>query len=305
MGLTFMMNMDYRPGTSLSRATRRWLTILILTACVPLAHAQPVELADNSSGASAGKAAGDGSGSGALIMLGIGDAISVQVYGRPELAITTYVADDGTVAIPLAGDVAVNGLSPAKAAQRIATAFRVGKLLVDPQVSVLMVQHRSQQVSVLGAVRSPGRFVVESRTTVLDVLAQAGGITETGGDVVVVVRAEKGAKPVRHTIELEGLMQSNMPLPTFTLRGGDSIFVPPAEQFYIYGEVRTPNMYKLEKGMTVLQAISRGGGITARGSSRRIEIKRRNPNGSYQTREVSLSDTVQANDVIRVKESFF
>ena len=300
-----MMKIEHLRDAFLSRAARRWLTIFALTACMPHAHAQTIELADISSSASGGKASSEGTSHDTLIMLGIGDAISVQVYGRPELAITTYVADDGTVAIPLAGDVAVNGLSPAKAAQRIATAFRAGKLLVDPQVSVLMVQHRSQQVSVLGAVRSPGRFVVESRTTVLDVLAQAGGITETGGDVVVVLRAEKGAKPVRHTIELEGLMKPNMPLPTFTLRGGDSVFVPPAEQFYIYGEVRTPNMYKLEKGMTVLQAISRGGGITARGSSRRIEIKRRNPNGSYQTREVSLSDMVQANDVIRVKESFF
>jgi polysaccharide export outer membrane protein len=96
-----------------------------------------------------------------------------------------------------------------------------------------------------------------------------------------------------------------MPVPTLTLRGGDSLFVPPAEQFYIHGEVKAPNMYRLEPGMTVVQAISRGGGVTPRGSSNRIEIQRRKPDGSYKTSSAALGDVLQADDVIRIKERIF
>ena len=240
-----------------------------------------------------------------LLTLGIGDAVSVQVYGRPELATTTYVSDDGTIPVPLAGDVAVAGLSPSQAGQRVATAFRKGDYLVNPQVTVLLVQFRSQQVSVLGAVRSPGRFVVESRTTLLDALAQAGGITESGGDVVAILRPDASGKVVRTTVDLNGLSNGSVPASMPMLRGGDSIFVPEADQFYINGEVQAPNMYRLRAGMTVVQAISRGGGITARGSSSRIEIRRRKADGSYQVRSAELSEIVLPNDVIRIKERIF
>jgi len=244
-------------------------------------------------------------GNAPMLALGVGDAVSVQVYGRPELATTTYVADDGSIPVPLAGSVQVLGLSPFKAGQAVAAAFRKGKFLLDPQVTVFLVQFRSQQVSVLGAVRTPGRFVVESRTTVLDVLAQAGGTTENGGDTVVLLRPDADGNLVRTPINLKGLGSAEQPLPTLTLRGGDSIFVPPADQFYIDGEVHTPNMYRLEPGMTVAQAMSRGGGITPRGSSNRIEIKRRRADGSTLTRDAQLGEPVQANDVIHVKERFF
>lgn len=253
-----------------------------------------------------GKAAAtESSNNGPLLALGIGDAISVQVYGRPELTTTTYVADDGTAPIPLAGNVAVAGLSPAKAGQRIASAFRSGGFLVDPQVTVFMVQNRSQQVSVLGAVKTPGRFSVDSKSTVLDALALAGGTTENGGDVVMVLRPDKSGKVKRFPVDLKGLGKAGTPLPTLTLRGGDSVFVPPAEQFSIHGEVRAPNMYRLESGMTVVQAIARGGGITPRGSSSRIEVRRREADGNYKTRSASFNDPVEANDVIRIKERIF
>lgn len=234
-----------------------------------------------------------------------GDDVALQVYGRPELALTTTVADDGTITVPLAGAIAVAGLSPARAGQRVAAAFRQGRFLVDPQVTLSLAGARGNQVSVLGAVRTPGRFVIEPRTTVLDMLAQAGGITEFGAAMVVLLRPDKTGKVTRYAIDLKGLSQGRMAVPALALRGGDSLFVPPAEQFYILGEVRAPNMYRLEPGMTVVQAISRGGGITPRGSTSRIEIKRRQPDGSYATGSARLGDALQADDVIQVKERLF
>ena len=157
----------------------------------------------------------------------------------------------------------------------------------------------------IGAVRTPGRFVVDSRMTVLDVLAQAGGVAENGGSTVVVMRSDKAGQVTRHIVDLRGLDESERALPTLTVRGGDAIFVPAAEQFSIYGEVNAPNSYRLEPGMTVVEAISRSGGVTPRGSRNRIEIRRAQPSGGFVTRSGSLDDVIQPNDVIRVKERLF
>jgi len=239
-----------------------------------------------------------------MLALGVGDSVSVQVYGRPELTITTYVADDGSIPVPLAGRVHVAGLAPADAAEHIAAAYRDAKFLIDPQVTVLLLQSRSQLVSVLGAVQHPGRYVVEANSTVMDLLAQAGGVAENGARVVYLMRAGADGALERTALDLNGLSRSGVPLPSATLRGGDSVFVPQAEQFYVYGEVSAPNMYRLEPGMTVEQAISRSGGVTARGSRKRIEIRRREGDG-YVTRAGELAELVHAEDVIRVKERIF
>jgi polysaccharide export outer membrane protein len=240
-----------------------------------------------------------------LQTVGIGDTVSMQVFGRPELTTTTAVADDGSISLPLVGTVRVAGDSQSAAAQRIAAAFQSGQYLRKPQVTLLITQSRSQQVSVLGEVRTPGRFVVDGRTTVLDLLALAGGTTERSGDAVFLIRDDGKGKLERQRIDLKGLQSDQVPLPSLALRGGDSIYVPPFEQYYIYGAVTQPNMYRLESSMTVLQAISRSGGLTQFANEKRIEIKRRNADGTFKTNRALLTDGVQPDDVIYVKESRF
>jgi polysaccharide export outer membrane protein len=240
-----------------------------------------------------------------LVQLGAGDVLNVQFYGLPDLETTTYIADDGTITMPLAGAVHVAGRSPSAAAQEIANAFRQGQLLLNPQVSVLVTQSRSQQVSVLGEVRNPGRFVIDSTTSLLDLLAQAGGTNERSGDTVFVIRPDGAGNLERHAVQLMGLQDGQVALNFPALRGGDAVFVPPADQFYIYGEVQSPNMYRLEPGMTVLQAISRSGGLTDVASRRRVRVKRRAADGTVVTTKVDPGERVQPNDVIYVKDSLF
>ena len=139
------------------------LVLALVLVLLPNAGAAALELADASVATDAASPQ-DARATSPMLALGVGDAVSVQVYGRPELAITTYVADDGSIPVPLAGNVQVQGLSPSDAGQAVAAAFTKGKFLLNPQVTVFLVQFRSQQVSVLGAVRTPGRFIVESRT---------------------------------------------------------------------------------------------------------------------------------------------
>ena len=240
-----------------------------------------------------------------LLQLGVGDVLNVQVYGRPELTTTTYIADDGTITMPLAGPVPIVGLSPAAAASEVAAAFRKAQLLRDPQITILLMQSRSQQVSVLGEVRAPGRFPVDSTTSVLDLLAAAGGTTETSGDTVFVIRPDAKGNLERHPVSLRGLEDGRESLQFLVLRGGDAVFVPTAEQFYIYGEVQAPNMYRLEPEMTVQQAIARSGGLTPLATTRRIEVKRRAADGTVVERKLTLADRVQPGDVIYIREGRF
>lgn len=239
-----------------------------------------------------------------LLQLGPGDSVSVQVYGQPDMANTAYVGDDGTIPIPLAGNVQVAGLSPAQAGGRIEAAFRDHKILVDPHVTLTVVQTRSQRVSVLGQVGTPGRYPIESNTSILDLLAQAGGVGSNGSDVIYVIRQDQDGKESRYPIDLKSLTGGGA-IPTMVLKGGDSVFVPKAEQFSIYGEVTTPGRYRVEAGMTVIEAIAKAGGITLRGSQHRVAIKRKQPDGNYTSVKAKFGDLVQPDDVIQVKESIF
>ncbi|HEY2783088.1 MAG TPA: SLBB domain-containing protein [Steroidobacteraceae bacterium] len=240
-----------------------------------------------------------------LLQLGPGDSVSIQVYGQPDLNATVYVSDDGTIPVALAGAVKVGGLSPAEASARIEKALKDGKYLVDPHVTLTVTESRSQRVSVLGQVGRPGRYAIQSNTSIFDLLAEAGGVTELGGDQVFILRTDASGNITRYPLSLKGLAEGSRGNGEVTLTGGDSVMVPTAPQLYIYGEVTTPGKFKVEPGMTVVQAIARAGGVTQRGSANRVVIKRRKPDGTYETTKAALSDLVQADDVIRVKESIF
>ena len=240
-----------------------------------------------------------------LVALGAGDSVSIRVYGQPDMDGTVYVADDGTLSVALAGPVQVGGLSPTEAAKRIEQALVDGHFLNNPHVTLAVTQSRSQRVSVLGEVHAPGRYAIESNTTILDLLALAGGTTDAAGDLVYVLHPESDGTVTRRVINLHQVTQSSDVPTDRVILSGESVFVPRAEQFYVYGAVTTPSAYRLEPGMTVRQAIARAGGITSRGSDRRVEIQRRGKNGEEVIIQAKPTDFVQAKDVVKVKESLF
>jgi polysaccharide export outer membrane protein len=242
-----------------------------------------------------------------ILQLGPGDQVKLEVFGRPEMDTTTYISDDGSIRVPLAGVVAIGGLSPGAAGQKVEAALKRGQFLVDPHVTFTVLQSRSQRVSVLGEVHNPGRYPVESNTTVLDLLAQAGGATEKGADIIYILRPDRTGALQRQPVNLKGVTDSKDAAPAVlqTVQGGDSIFVPAAEQFYIAGEVHSPAMYRLESGMTLVQAIARAGGVTDRGSASRVQIKRRSPKGDYIVISGKPGEKIQPDDVITVKERIF
>lgn len=225
--------------------------------------------------------------------LGVGDAIRVTVFQQPDLTTEARISDKGTISMPLIGEAKVAGLSQQEAAKTIAGKLKEGKYLKNPQVSVAMTTLRSRQVSVLGLVARPGRYALdESSMTLTDVIAAAGGIAPGGDDKVTVMRGGKTQK-------------IDMLAKNFTLQNGDTVHVERAPVFYIYGEVSRAGAYRVEPNMTVMQAIAAGGGITPRGSDRRLKIRRPAADGKVAESDAKLQDTVKADDVIFVKEALF
>ena len=242
---------------------------------------------------------------GPLTPLGPGDSVTMHVFGQPDMDTVLGVADDGTIRVPLAGAIQVGGSSPETAARRVEKAFKDGGFFVDPHVTLTVTQSLSQRVSVLGEVKTPGRYPVDAKTTIIDLLAQAGGETEFASDTVYVLRTDPTGSVKRYPVNVKGLVGAGPSTPTQLLRAGDSVYVPRAAQFFILGEVQKPSMYKLEPNLTVLQAISLAGGVTPKGSDRRVEIKRAGKNGEQVVIKPKPNDLVQPEDVIRVKESIF
>jgi polysaccharide biosynthesis/export protein len=240
-----------------------------------------------------------------LALLGPGDSVTMQVYGQPDMTTTTYVGNDGTIRVPLAGAIPVAGVSPVEAAGRVEKALQDGGYFVHPQITITLNQSRSERVTVLGEVKTPGSFAIDPSTTVVDLVAAAGGLTQNGADTGYVRRHEPDGRIASYTVDLRGLGGTHDSVPDQRLQSGDELYVPQAQHIYVYGEVTNPNQYKLEPGMTVMQAIVRAGGITPRGSEHRVDIKRMGKDGQYVVTKAKLGDLLEPDDVVRVKESIF
>jgi polysaccharide export outer membrane protein len=238
-------------------------------------------------------------------VLGEGDSIRITIFQNPDLTTETRISEKGTITFPLIGEVQLSGLSPARAEARIAEQLVKGKFLVKPQVSVSVVQVRSRQVSVLGQVARPGRYPLDDTSANLtDILAVAGGVSPSGDDNVTVTMKRDG-KLVKLDVDVPTMYRTGDLSKNIRLENGDVIYVQRAPVFYIYGEVQRAGSYRLEQGMTVMQAVSVGGGVTARGTDRGLKIRRRAQDGALHAIDARLTDLVQANDVIYVRESWF
>jgi polysaccharide export outer membrane protein len=238
-------------------------------------------------------------------VLGAGDVIRITVFQNPDLTLETRLSETGQVSYPLLGPINLGGMSVAQAEKRVADGLRSGNFVKQPQVSVLIVQVRGNQVSVLGNVNRPGRYPLElADTRLTDILAAAGGVSQGGADIVTVVGSRNG-KPFRSEIDLPGAFQVAQRTNDVVLANGDVIYVDRAPTVFIYGEVQRPGVIRLDRGMTVMQALATGGGLTPRGTEKGMRVHRRGPDGKVQVIQPSMDDPVRDGDVVYVRESLF
>ena len=237
--------------------------------------------------------------------LGGGDLIKILVYQNPDLTLETRLSDTGSTSYPLLGAIKLGGLTVAEAEQLIAGGLRKGDFVKDPQVTVVLETARGSQVSVLGQVQRPGRYVLETGQTHLsDVLAMAGGLNpQLGADQVTVVGTREG-KPFRQVVDLPQMFNNAERPSDLLMQGNDVVYVDRTPVFYIYGEVQRPGQLRVERGMTLLQGLAAGGGLTLRGTERGIRIHRRTATG-IEVLEPDMQAKLQDGDVIYVQQSLF
>ncbi|MBI3053445.1 MAG: polysaccharide export protein EpsE [Betaproteobacteria bacterium] len=239
--------------------------------------------------------------------LGAGDMIKIVVFQNPDLTVEARVTENGTISFPLIGEVKVGGFTIPAAEQTIAKALKDGGFIQQPQVNIVLQQIRGYQVAVLGQVNRPGRFPLDTlNVRVSEMIAIAGGITvATGADVAVLTGTREG-KPFRKEIDIAGMFADRNRLQDdLVVAGGDVIYVQRAPIFYIYGEVQRPGSYRVERNMTVRQALAQGGGPTLRGTERWLRLHRRGADGKVAILRPGFDDPVQPDDVIYVRESIF
>ncbi|WP_124553222.1 SLBB domain-containing protein [Methylophilus methylotrophus] len=314
--------------------------------------------------------------------LGTGDFVKVTVYGDAELMREVRIAENGILSFPLIGEVRVGGLTTVEAEKVIAEQLKRGGYIANPQVSVVVVQFLSKTVSILGGVLKPGRYPVTRPSDVKDMIAEAGGVTAEGSEIVTLVKGDKRSEldlhdiinqqankdefvvtggetiyvgtrdvavvgqllrpakysiqggmrkisdfislaggptelagevmfyttsvsgtPVTEQINIDDLFRAPASEKNKQVYPGDVLYVPKASQVYVYGEVQHPGMYKIDKNMTVMQAIAKAGGLSLRGTQRGVKLHRKNADGAVIKQTPELTSTLLDEDVLYVEES--
>ncbi len=237
--------------------------------------------------------------------LGPGDVVRISVYQSPDLALEARVGEAGTISYPLIGSVRIGGLGVTQAEKTIADALRTGNFLRAPQVSLMVVQVRANQVSVLGQVLKPGRFPIETADMrISDLLATAGGVAPGGADILTLVGTRNG-QPFRRELDVQAVIRSERRADDLFVQNGDVLYVDRAPVIYIYGEVQRPGTLRLERGMTLLQVLAASGGITQRGTEKGLRVHRKGSDGKTQVLQPTMDDQLRPDDVVYVRESLF
>ena len=231
------------------------------------------------------------------------DVMQIKVFNQPDLDTQARVEEDGTIIFPFLGRISVTGLSEDEVSKRIEAALEKADVVKKPQVLVTVVNFGGQ-ISVQGAVATPGIFVLDRPTTIVQALSRAGGLKDSAGNTVVIQR--KGRKGVTVTqYDLQALFSGETSERNLTVQNNDNLFVAEAPVYYLWGFVKSAGRYPLKSELNVQQALAAGGGISDLGSEWRIEIRRRLPTGEIVEGPVSLDDRVLPNDTVVVNERWF
>jgi len=192
--------------------------------------------------------------------VGPGDLLYVTVAGSPELSRSYRVGVDGTIVLPMShNNIHVAGLTADKIGDEVAANLQSEHVLVAPIISVAVLDYRSRQVTVMGAVKQPGVVQAIGNFTVMDAIAKAQGLAPEAGPEAIVTRPGAGSEPSQVTkISLKDLMNGSNAALNMQLRGGDEVDVPEAPKIFVVGNIKMPGSYPVNEigGTTVLKALA-------------------------------------------------
>ena len=251
--------------------------------------------------------------------IGPKDLLEIKVQEVPELAgLGVRVSEDGSITLPLAGNIALAGMTKDEVEKLIARVLIERNLVKNPQVSVFIKEYQSQVVSLIGAVTKPGIYQLVGRVTLLDIISQAGGFKENAANEIFVLREGKSEAAATIRIDLEDLTVNGNPKLNIPLQPGDVINIPADEviSIFVFGAVRNPGALQVKKSarINIVQAVAQAGGLTESGKYSGITIKRTLKDGREENLKVNLMDIIRGKkpnivlltgDVVFVRESIW
>ena len=267
---------------------RALAAVAMLTLCAPVVAAQ-APAARPAAGAPAVSLA-DG------YVLGPGDVIEVSLLGRDDYRARVQVQTDGTIQLPFINSIPAANKTVLTLREDIAGRLKTGGFFTAPIVSITVATYASRYVVVLGEVTSPGVVPIDRAYRASEILARVGGVKPSAADVLTVRRA--GGEELNLPIERIAVGSA---FDDPVIEPGDKIFVAQAPTFYIYGQVNAPGTFKVAPGMTLRMALAQGGGLTDRGSEKRVKLFR----GGKEVAKPGLNDPVMGGDVLVAGERFF
>lgn len=249
--------------------------------------------------------------------IGPKDLLEISVFGLDELNTTARVSEEGKITLPLLGEVEVQGLTKTEVEKKLAQLLEE-KYLQNPQVTVFIKEYQSKRVSVLGAVQNPGPYELLGRQTLLQVISEAGGMTEDAGETIIIIRQLDDGSSKTLRIPVEDLIVKGDAKLNIVLQPGDIINIPVDKivHVYVFGQVRNPGALAVKRSHipTLLQAIAQAGGFSERANKGGVLIKRIDKNGKEIQIKVNVKDIIkgkkkdiqlQENDVVFVPETIF
>ena len=236
--------------------------------------------------------------------VGEGDVLKISVYGHGDLTKTERISGDGNIIFPLIGQVHVDGMTVSEVSSLIANKLSEGYILL-PDVSVFVQEFRSRKAVIMGEIAKPGLYELKGEITLLELISIAGGLTANSGDIATIKRKGPGEDMRSLDIDFMAIMESGDVSLDVPVYDGDSIYINKAGIYYVTGEIRKPNAYKLKEGSTVIKAIIVAGGFTAKAAKKKVRIIRKVQGKEVLIENVSMDEFVKPEDIIVVPESLF
>jgi polysaccharide export outer membrane protein len=249
--------------------------------------------------------------------IGPGDLLELKVFEVKELDQTVRVSEDGSITLPLLGRIVVEGLTQEGVVQKI-TGLLSAKYVKNPQVTIFIKEYKNQQVAVIGAVEKAGSYELVGRRNLLQIIAMAGGFSETAGNEVFILREGPDGRTSAIAIDLKELLINGNQALNVPIEPSDVINVPVDREIrvFVMGRVTRPGAVKakMSEGITLLQAIADAGGLAEGAKEGSVTITRKDKAGKEQKIKVNLKDILkgrkkdiklQEGDVVFVPESFW
>jgi polysaccharide export outer membrane protein len=223
------------------------------------------------------------------LLIGAGDKLHVIVFDTPEMEQHPQVTDAGTIPLIMLGDVKVSGLTPAQASTTIQDALIQKQVMLHPHVAVTIEDNESGEVYVMGQVKDPGSYEIQTSTPIIKILALAGGLTDLGDRHIMIER--KGQESQRVSYFLSN--NSNKAFDENVLvHPGDTVLVPKVPIVYVIGDVARPGGYPMttnDSQMSALQAIALAGFTNKTAIGTKTKLVRKNESGAPQEFPLNLA----------------